>query len=50
MINIKKKNGENSKLKIYFLNPNSNEEVEKLLKVAIVEKIRNELLNEWCKK
>ena len=39
MIDIKKKNGENSKLKISFVNPNSNKNFEALLKAVIIEKI-----------
>lgn len=46
MIDISKNNNEKSKLKIHFVNPNSNEYFEELLKTVIVEKIKNSLVVE----
>ena len=38
---MKKRNKEDIKLKIYFINPNCQEKFEELLKIIIVEKIKS---------
>ena len=49
MIDISKKKCEKKELKVLFVNPNTNEEFEELLKTVIAEKIKNRLMVEGNK-